>query len=89
MRATCDQEPIDTWYRMKDELRGKYVPPSFSACLMYEWHQCTQRNKLAKEYMAKFDLSSDGIPLTVNTEGQAQMFLGLESPLQATCELKC
>jgi len=38
MCAVCGQEPINTWHRMKDELRGKYVPSSFSACLMDEWH---------------------------------------------------
>ena len=36
MSAICGQEPINTWHRMKDELRKKYVPPSFSACLMDE-----------------------------------------------------
>ena len=41
IRAACDKKPINTWYRMKDELRGKYVPPSFSAYLMDEWDQYT------------------------------------------------
>jgi len=45
------------------------------------WQRSTWQNSMS--------FSSDRIPLTVNTEGQAQMFLGLESPLQATCELKC
>ena len=40
---------------MKDELREKYVPPSFSACFMDEWYQYTQGNKSAKEYVTKFD----------------------------------
>jgi len=34
MRAAREQELIDTWRRMKDELKGKYVLPSFSARLM-------------------------------------------------------
>ena len=28
------QRPIKTWDMMKDDLKGKYVPPSFSDCLM-------------------------------------------------------
>jgi len=26
LRIECDQEPIDKWGRMKEELKGKYVP---------------------------------------------------------------
>jgi len=33
---------------MKDELKGKYVPPSFYAYLLDKWHQFTQGNKYAK-----------------------------------------
>jgi len=40
---------------MKDELKGKYVPSSFSNRLMDKWHQYTQGNKSAKEYVAKFN----------------------------------
>jgi len=29
LRVECDQEPIDTLGRMKDELKGKHVPPHF------------------------------------------------------------
>ena len=46
---------IDTWDRMKEELETKYVPPSFSAHLMDNWHQHTQGNKSTKEYVEKFD----------------------------------
>ena len=55
IRVACGQEPINTWRRMKDELREKYVPPSFSACLMDECHQYNQGYKSVIEYMAKFD----------------------------------
>ena len=48
-------EPIDTWDRIKEEFETKYVPTSFSAPLMDNWHQYTQGNKSAKEYVEKFD----------------------------------
>jgi len=44
MRSARDLEPIDTWRRIKDELEGKYVPPSFSARLMDKWYRYTQGN---------------------------------------------
>jgi len=40
---------------MKEELEIKYVPPSFSARFINNWHQYTQDNKFAKEYVEKFD----------------------------------
>jgi len=40
---------------MKEELEIKYVTPSFRARLMDYWHQYTQGNKSAKEYVEKFD----------------------------------
>jgi len=55
LRIECDQEPIDTCGRMKDEFKGKYVQPSYRARLMDKWHQFTQGNKSAKEYIKKFD----------------------------------
>ena len=72
MCAAYVQEPINTWHRMKDELREKYIPPSFSACLMDKWHQYTQGNKLAKEYVTKFDKFLSRCN-TFNTEWQAQI----------------
>ena len=57
---------------MKDELKGKYVPPSFSARLMDKWHRYTQGNKSAQEYVEKFDeflIRCNAL----NTEGQAQI----------------
>jgi len=49
------QQPIEIWDMMKDELKGKHVPPSFSDRLMDKWHQYNQGNKSAKEYVANFD----------------------------------
>ena len=40
---------------MKDELKGKYAPPTYYACLLNRWHQLSQDHKLTKEYIAKFD----------------------------------
>ena len=55
---------------MKNELKSKYVPPLFSDRLMNKWHQYTQDNKSAKEYVTKFDefllrcstFSKEGLP---------------------------
>ena len=57
---------------MKAELKGKYVPPSFSARLMDKWHRYTQGNKSAQGFVEKFDeflIRCNAI----NTEGQAQI----------------
>jgi len=57
---------------MKDELRRKYMPPSFSAYLMDEWYQYTQGNKLTKKYVTKFDKFLIRYN-TLNVEGQDQI----------------
>jgi len=59
--------------KMKDELRKKYVPLSFSARLIDKWHRYIQGNKSAQEDMEKFDeflIRCNAL----NTEGQAQIF---------------
>ena len=43
------------WDRIKDQLKGKYVPLLFHDRLMDKWHQFTQGNKSTKEYIEKFD----------------------------------
>jgi len=48
-RVARGRPPIDTCDKMKEELETKYVPPSFIARLMENWHQHTQGNKSAKE----------------------------------------
>ena len=45
---------------MKEELEIKYVPPSFNARLMDNWHQYTQGNKSAKEYIRRSTLHKEG-----------------------------
>jgi len=48
---------------MKDESEIKYVPPTFSARLMDNWHQYTQGSKSAKEYVKKLiNSTSDAVP---------------------------
>ena len=39
---------------MKDELKGKYVPPYYYG-LLDKWHWITQGNKSIKKYVTKFD----------------------------------
>ena len=70
---------------MKNEVKGKYVPPSFSDCLMNKWHQYTQNNKSTKKYVAKFDEFLI-ICNTFSKEGKLKSFLGLELDLEKTCE---
>ena len=76
---------------MKEELKTKYVPPSFSARLKDNWHQYTQGNKSVKEYVEKFDefiiRSSDEV-LSIRKE-KLKFFLNLEPTLEMTYELNC
>ena len=39
---------------MNEELKAKYVPPSFSSRLIDNWCQYTQGNKSVKKYVEKF-----------------------------------
>lgn len=55
LREQCRQRPIDTCPSLKDELKGKYIPPSYEAHLLDQWHRFTQGNKSAKEYIDEFD----------------------------------
>jgi len=40
---------------MKEELRLKYVPSSFSQQLLDKWNRLTQENKSATNYITRFD----------------------------------
>jgi len=55
IRASRLQGPIETWDIIKYKLKGMYVLPSFSDCLMDKWCEYTQGNKSEKEYVATFD----------------------------------
>ena len=81
-RAAQGQSLIDTWYRMKEELKTKYVPLSFNAHLMDNWHEYAQGNKSAEEYVEKFD------EFPIRNE-KLKFFLNSESALEMTHELNC
>ena len=49
------EDSEETWEGMKEKLRLKYVPLSFSQQLPDKCNRLTQRNKLATNYIAKFD----------------------------------
>ena len=55
MKASRGQEPIESWSDMKDILKKKYVPSYYYDRLLYGWHQISQGNKSAKEYVSEFD----------------------------------
>ena len=64
-RAARGRPLIDTWDNMKEELKTKYVPPSFNARLMDNRHQYTQDNKSSKKYIENsMNSSSDAVPST-------------------------
>ena len=46
-------DPVETLEGIKQKLRLKYVPPSFS--LLDKWNRLTQENKSATDYIARFD----------------------------------
>jgi len=72
---------------MKEELETKYMPPSFIARLMDNWHQHTQGNKSAKEYVENLmNSSSDAVPFI---RKKLKFFLDSESALEMTYELNC
>ena len=66
---------------MKEELETKYVPPSFSARLVDNWHQHTQGNKFAKEYIEKFDEFLIRCS-TLHKEGEAQILSRFRASLR-------
>ena len=40
---------------MKDELKGKYVPPHYYKPLLDRWRKISQGNKFVKEYVNELD----------------------------------
>ncbi|XP_072993886.1 LOW QUALITY PROTEIN: uncharacterized protein [Typha latifolia] len=47
--------PIEIWVDMKNELKHKYLPPSYYPKLLDRWNRLTQGSKSAKDYVAFFD----------------------------------
>jgi len=72
---------------MKEKLETKYMPPSFSAHLMDNWHQHTQGNKSTKESRNLMDSSSDAVPSIRKVK--LKFFLDSEPALEMTYELNC
>ena len=66
---------------MKKELKIKYVPLLFSARLIDNWHQYTQDNKSAKEYVKKFDEFLIRYS-TLYKEGEAQILFRFSAGLR-------
>ena len=86
MHTARSRPPIDTWDRMKDELQTKYVPPSFSARLMDNWHQHTQLTNLQKSMPRNsMNSSSDAVPSIRKVN--LKFFLDSEPALKMTYEL--
>ena len=86
MWATRLQRPIDTWELMKEEPKGKYVPPSFYVHLLDKRHQFTQDNKSAKEYVAKFDEFLIRCSILWTLKAKLKSFHDFELDLGKTCE---
>jgi len=55
-----------------DELKGKYVPLSYYTRFLDKWHQFSQGDKSANEYVIKFDefLNKGNVMIT---EDEAQI----------------
>ena len=49
------QQLIETWFAMKDELKGKYVPSYYYNHLLDKRRRITQGNKFAMEYVTESD----------------------------------
>ncbi|XP_020679784.1 uncharacterized protein LOC110097627 [Dendrobium catenatum] len=55
MRETRGEYPVTDWGTMKQELKRKYLPPSYYPRLLDHWNRLTQGHKPVKEYIAAFD----------------------------------
>ena len=69
------EDPVETWEGML-----KYVPPSFSQQLLDKQNRLTHENKLASDYIAKFDeyLNRCG---AIELESPNRPYLGLGQAL--------
>ncbi|XP_072987259.1 uncharacterized protein [Typha latifolia] len=55
LREIRGELPIEIWVDMKNELKRKYLPPSYYPMLLNKWNRLTQGSKSAKDYVAAFD----------------------------------
>ncbi|PKU78260.1 hypothetical protein MA16_Dca025557 [Dendrobium catenatum] len=52
MRESRGEHPISDWRTMKQELRKKYLPPSYYPKLLDKWNRLTQGSKSVKDYIS-------------------------------------
>jgi len=81
MRASRFQRLIEIWDVTKDELKGKYVPPYYYTHILDMWHQLSQNNKSAKEYITHFDEFRIKCS-TLGTESEAQILFRFRDDLR-------
>ncbi|XP_028551249.1 uncharacterized protein LOC114579787 [Dendrobium catenatum] len=55
MRESRGEHPINDWRTMKQELRRKYLPPSYYPKLLDKWNRLTQGSKPVKDYISAFE----------------------------------
>ena len=69
---------VQTWHRMKQFLRGRFLPPDYVQYIFYAYQRCTQGSRNVNGYRAKFlrlaernKLSkSENLPKTLQVKGR-------------------
>ena len=51
MREGC--RPIQTWCRMKQLLRGRFLPPNNEQYIFYAYQRCTHGSRRVNEYLLR------------------------------------
>ena len=54
MRMREGRGLVQTWRRMKQLLRGRFLPPDYEQYIFYAYQRCTQDSKSLNEYTAEF-----------------------------------
>ena len=52
MRNGCDS--VQTWCRMKQLLRGRFLPLDYGQYIFYAYQRCTHGNRRVNDYTAEF-----------------------------------